>query len=58
MKRLNVQNIIAYLMKNPNVINELKLGNASLIHVDVQTTTAIIQGVEKGHMNAKYIWEY
>ncbi|WP_353854686.1 competence pheromone ComX [Bacillus sp. Bos-x628] len=55
---MNVQNIIAYLMKNPNVINELKLGNASLIHVDVQTTTAIIQGVEKGHMNAKYIWEY
>ncbi|UQZ94128.1 competence pheromone ComX [Bacillus safensis] len=55
---LNIQNIIAHLMKNPVVIDELKSGNASLIHADAQTTAAIIKGVEKGYMSAKYIWEY
>jgi hypothetical protein len=55
---LNIQNIIAYLIKNPGVVDELISGNASLIHADAQTTAAIIQGVKKEYMNAKYIWEY
>ncbi|OLP63459.1 hypothetical protein BACPU_31130 [Bacillus pumilus] len=55
---MNIQNIIAYLMKNPGVIGELKSGNASLIHADAQTTAAIIQGFKKEYMSAKYIWEY
>ncbi|UYO35051.1 competence pheromone ComX [Bacillus zhangzhouensis] len=55
---MNIQNVIAHLMKNPVVIDELKSGNASLIHADAQTTIAIIKGVEKGYMSAKYIWEY
>lgn len=55
---LNIQNVIAYLVKNPDVVNELDLGNASLIHTDEQTMKVIIQGIKKGQMSADYIWYY
>lgn len=45
---MNIQNVIAYLVKNPSVVNELDLGNASLIHTDEETMKAIIQGIKKG----------
>ncbi|NOL37755.1 competence pheromone ComX [Bacillus safensis] len=55
---MNIQNVIAYLVENPGVVNELDLGNASLIHTDEQTMKAIIQGIKKGQMSAEYIWYY
>jgi len=55
---LSIQNVIAYLVKNPSVVNELDLGNASLIHTDEETMKAIIQGIKKGQMSADYIWYY
>ncbi|KDE31932.1 MULTISPECIES: competence pheromone ComX [Bacillus] len=55
---MSIQNVIAYLVKNPSVVNELDLGNASLIHTDEETMKAIIQGIKKGQMSADYIWYY
>ncbi|MEK5135402.1 competence pheromone ComX [Bacillus sp. FSL W8-0645] len=55
---MNIQNIIAYLIKNPSVVNELHLGNANLIHTDEKTAKAIIQGINKGQMSKEYKWYY
>lgn len=53
---MNIQELVSYLVENPSTLNQIANGNASLLHVDQETASIIVDGFQKEDVIKAIIW--
>lgn len=53
---MNIQELVSYLVENPSTLNQIVNGNASLLHVDEETASIVVDGFQKEDVIKAIIW--
>lgn len=53
---MKIQELVSYLVENPSTLNQIANGNASLLHVDQETASIIVDGFQKEDVIKAIIW--